>query len=130
MKCPCNPSKNYTDCCKKAHDSILSITTAEKLMRSRYSAFVLADIEYLQKSHASKTRPSKREKNETLAWTKSVKWLKLEVINMTKGSAADTTGTVEFKAFFLENGIINTIHENSNFCKENNHWVYLNGIHS
>lgn len=130
MKCPCNPTKNYSDCCKKAHDNIFSVTTAEALMRSRYSAFVLADITYLQKSHHSTTQPSKRAKKETLAWTTSVEWLKLDVLNTSKGIKNDTNGTVEFKAFFMENGRMNSIHENSNFCKENGHWVYLDGTHS
>jgi len=130
MKCPCNPNKKYVDCCKKAHNDILSVITAEQLMRSRYSAFVLANIDYLQKSNYSKTRPSKREKKDTLLWTKSVDWLKLEIIAFTKGSVIDIEGTVEFKAFFMENGKLNSIHENSNFCKENGHWVYKDGKHS
>ncbi|WP_262914002.1 YchJ family metal-binding protein [Polaribacter sargassicola] len=66
MKCPCNPSKSYDDCCKKAHLNIHSVTTPEVLMRSRYSAFVMANIDYLQKSHHSKTRPSKRKKMKYL----------------------------------------------------------------
>ncbi|CAM1347106.1 YchJ family protein [Tenacibaculum crassostreae] len=118
MQCPCNPTIKYSDCCQKSHQNIHSVTSAEKLMRSRYSAFVLADIDYLQKSHHSSTRPSKREKKEILAWTKSVNWIKLEVLNTTET-------TVEFNAYFMENGNIDVIHENSVFCKENNHWVYL-----
>ncbi|RLK00414.1 YchJ family protein [Tenacibaculum discolor] len=118
MQCPCNSNKKYSDCCQKAHQNIHSVTSAEALMRSRYSAFVLANIDYLQKSHHSSTRPSKREKKEILAWTKSVNWIKLEVLHTTET-------TVEFKAFFMENGNIDVIHENSLFCKENDHWVYL-----
>ena len=125
MQCPCNPKKAYKDCCKIAHDNINNVTTAEQLMRSRYSSFVLADIEYLQKSHHSSTRPKKREKKEILAWTKSVQWLKLEVLNTQKGRENDESGTIEFKAFFIENGSMDIIHENSEFKKENNHWVYL-----
>ena len=121
MKCPCNPAKLYADCCKKAHQDIYSVTSAEALMRSRYSAFVLANIDYLQKSHYSKTRPSKFEKKEILAWTKSVDWIKLEVMYTTEN-------TVEFKAFFVENGRLNNIHENSFFVKENKHWVYKNAL--
>ena len=123
MLCPCNPNKKYNDCCQKAHKNINTITTAEALMRSRYSAFVLANIEYLQKSHHSSTRPSNKGKKEIELWTKSVNWLKLEVLKATKD-------TVEFKAFFMENGAINEIHENSKFCKENGHWVYLGATDS
>lgn len=128
MLCPCNSLKKYNDCCKKAHQNILSVKTAETLMRSRYSAFVLANINYLQISHHSTTRPSKKEKRGIEKWAKSVNWIKLEVLNTTKGSQLDSEGTVEFKAFFMENGTVNVIHENSSFCKENEHWVYLNGL--
>ena len=121
MKCPCNPTKLYEDCCKKAHQNIHSVTTAEILMRSRYSAFVLANIDYLQKSHYSLTRPSKFEKKEILSWTKSIEWVKLEILKSTEN-------TVEFKAYFFENTSLNFIHETSFFIKENNHWVYKNGL--
>lgn len=125
MQCPCNSNKKYSDCCQKAHQNINSVASAEALMRSRYSAFVLANVAYLQKSHHSKTRPSNSENMEIEKWTKSVKWLKLEVLKTTNGTANDTIGTVEFKAFFMENGAINIIHENSKFCIENNYWVYV-----
>lgn len=118
MQCPCNPEKKYSECCQKAHKNIHTVSTAAQLMRSRYSAFVLANVNYLQKSHHSSTRPNKQEKRAIEKWTKSVNWVKLEVLNTTED-------TVEFKAFFKENGVMNHIHENSKFCKENGHWVYL-----
>ena len=121
MKCPCDSSKLYSDCCKKAHQDIASVTTAEQLMRSRYSAFVIANIDYLQKSHHTTTRPSKFEKKEILAWTKSVEWVKLDVLQSTEN-------TVTFKAFFYENGSLNCIHENSLFEKENGYWVYKSAL--
>jgi SEC-C motif-containing protein len=119
MQCPCNPNKKYIDCCKKAHQNINSVTSAETLMRSRYSAFVLANIDYLQKSHHSKTRPSEKEKTEILNWTKSVDWIRLEILNA-------TIDTVTFRAIFMEHGKLDVIFENSFFCKENGHWVYKN----
>jgi len=117
MKCPCNPTRLYIECCKKAHQNIDNALTAEALMRSRYSAFVMADIEYLQKIHHASTRPSKREKKEIFQWTKSVDWVRLEILNTTKN-------TVEFTAYFTENGKLSQIHEISFFCKENGHWAY------
>ena len=73
MKCPCNPSKNYIDCCEKAHLNIVSVNTAEELMRSRYSAFVLGNIKYLHQSHHSASRPSKSENKEIEKWAKSMR---------------------------------------------------------
>lgn len=125
MQCPCNIEKKYSECCQKAHQNINSVSSAEVLMRSRYSAFVMANIEYLQKSHHSKTRPKKKEKIDIEKWAKSVKWLKLDVLNISNETENYTTGTVEFKAFFMENGTVNVIHENSKFSIENNHWVYV-----
>ena len=118
MKCPCNPSVNYSDCCKKAHQDITTVSSPEALMRSRYAAFVLANINYLQLSHHSSTRPSNKEKKEILRWTKSVEWVRLEILYTFKSC-------VEFKAYFIENGKSEIIHENSVFTLENNHWTYL-----
>ena len=64
----------------------------------------------------------KKEYKKLEKWTKSVEWVKLEIINATKD-------TVHFNAFFfIENGNLESIQENSNFCKENNYWVYLDAI--
>jgi len=124
QNCSCGSDNLYGDCCAIAHKNITLVTTAEQLMRSRYTAYVLGDIEYLMKSHHSSTCPVK-EKKEILKWTKSVKWLRLEVLITTKGGIDDTMGTVEFKAYFEENGVVAVIHENSKFSHENEHWVYL-----
>ncbi|MFD1294181.1 YchJ family protein [Lutibacter holmesii] len=121
MQCPCNPQKKYSACCQKAHQNIATVSTAEQLMRSRYSAFVLANVTYLQKSHHSSTRPNKQEKRDIEKWTKSVQWLQLDVLNSSEH-------TVEFKAYFQENGLVQVIHENSKFCKEHNHWVYVGAL--
>jgi SEC-C motif-containing protein len=119
MICPCNPNTLYKNCCQKAHKNIETVVSAEKLMRSRYSAFVLADIKYLHKSHHSTTRLSNKEYLELEKWTKSVNWIRLEILNASEN-------TVNFKAYFIENGNIEVIEEHSSFCKENNYWVYLN----
>lgn len=125
--CPCNNNKTYKECCFVGHENIDLIESAEQLMRSRYTAFVLGNIEYLMSSHHSSTRPID-EKDEILKWSKAVKWMGLEVLNCTKGLKDDNQGTVEFKAFFEEYGKAAIIHENSKFVKENEHWVYLGEV--
>ncbi|GAA3560225.1 YchJ family protein [Snuella lapsa] len=124
INCYCGNSKTYAECCQKAHIDMASVTTAEQLMRSRYSAFVLADVDYLMQSHHSTTRPIK-EKNAIVTWAKSVHWIKLDVIETFKGNPHDQEGTVTFNAYFYENGKIDVIHEKSAFIKENKHWKYL-----
>lgn len=125
--CPCGRSKPYDHCCGLVHKDIQLAKTAEDLMRSRYTAFTLGDGDYIFESHYSKTRKLS-EKKSIQNWAKSVQWMKLDVLNTTKGGVNDTEGTVEFKAYFIEAGKLDTIHENSLFTKENGHWVYVDAV--
>lgn len=124
MICYCGNNKTYQDCCEVFHKNSGKTETAEQLMRSRYSAFVLGNGDYLMQSHHASTRPIK-EKKEIIKWAKSVQWIKLEVLETSKGNKNDTDGTVTFNAYFYEHGKVNVIHEKSAFIKENNHWTYL-----
>ncbi|MDO7172218.1 YchJ family protein [Mariniflexile sp. AS56] len=124
MTCYCGNTATYQNCCEVYHKNGGKTETAQQLMRSRYSAFVLANGDYLMNTHHPKTRPIK-EKKAIVAWAKSVEWIKLEVIETTKGLINDTEGTVTFNAFFYDNGKIDVIHEKSAFIKENNNWKYL-----
>lgn len=121
--CPCGRKELYSKCCGAVHKGQTLAGTAEDLMRSRYSAFTLANGDYLMQSHHSETRPVS-EKKEIEKWAKSVSWLKLEVLATENGKQNDTIGSVEFKAYFMEKGSVNMIHENSFFKKENEKWVY------
>ncbi|MFT5847710.1 MAG: SEC-C motif-containing protein [Psychroserpens sp.] len=124
MNCYCGNSKTYNACCGVFHLNNGKTETAEQLMRSRYSAFVLAKGDYLMQTHHSSTRPIS-EKKEIVKWAKSVDWIKLEVLETTKGLEGDEDGTVTFNAYFYENGSLELIHEKSTFLKENDIWYYL-----
>jgi SEC-C motif-containing protein len=128
MICPCDPNNTYKTCCSIAHKNIKAVKTAHQLMRSRYSAFVMGNTEYLQRSHHSSKRPSKKEALEIEQWSKSVKWMELEIVQTTDGLENDLMGSVEFKAFYIENANEQVIHEHSRFCQENGHWVYMDAI--
>ncbi|MFT5242993.1 MAG: SEC-C motif-containing protein [Psychroserpens sp.] len=124
MKCYCGNKKTYATCCEVFHLNKGKTKTAEQLMRSRYSAFVLANGDYLMQTHHSSTRPIS-EKKEIVKWAKSVQWIKLEILETTRGLENDLEGTVTFNAYFYENGSIELIHEKSAFLKENDTWYYL-----
>ncbi len=126
--CYCSSNKAFAQCCQPILKGTKNAETAEQLMRSRYSAYVLADINYILNTHHPLTRPT-NERSSILAWTKSVKWKGLEVIHTQKGGLDDVEGYVEFKASFTENGKADRIHENSYFRKENGQWYYLSGSH-
>jgi SEC-C motif-containing protein len=125
--CPCNPQNTYKTCCAIAHENIAAVTTAQQLMRSRYSAFVMGKVDYLRRSQHSSTRISDSEASEIGHWTHTVQWVKLEVLATTQGLVSDSLGTVHFKAFYMENGQLQIIEENSSFVREDGNWTYLNG---
>lgn len=118
--CYCGNSIPFQDCCEPYIKGIDNAPTAEKLMRSRYSAFASGAADYL----ANTTHISKRRylnKKEILAWSKANKWLKLEVL-------ASTETTVTFKAYYLDENLKAQVHyEHSTFKFENNRWFYVDG---
>jgi len=127
INCPCGKTRNYQECCGQAHSNPSFIKTAEDLMRSRYSAFTLANGPYLIETHHSETRKHVDEK-EIVDWAKSVKWERLEIMNKSQGLENDDMGTVEFKAYFKEKGKPSYIHENSLFKREYGVWKYYGRI--
>ena len=44
--CPCGSGRTYAQCCEPLHDGAPA-PTAQALMRSRYTAFVVGDEDYL-----------------------------------------------------------------------------------
>jgi SEC-C motif-containing protein len=89
-------------------------------MRSRYSAFVLSDSEYLVKTTAKENRYE--EDIELIKESaQNIVWLGLEVLK-------ESENEVEFKAFYKEGDIINVLHEKSSFVKEDGLWLYKDGI--
>tara|TARA_R110002012_G_scaffold283090_2_gene473089 strand:+ start:31862 stop:32251 length:390 start_codon:yes stop_codon:yes gene_type:complete len=124
MTCHCGNNKSYNACCEVFHLNNGKTETAEQLMRSRYSAFVMSNGDYLMKTHHSTTRPIS-EKKAIVKWSKSVNWIKLEILETTEGLIENQHGTVTFNAYFYENGSVKVIHEKSAFIKENETWYYL-----
>ncbi len=127
--CPCGSKQNYTNCCGAIISGKRTATTCLELMKSRYSAYTLADINYLMLSHHSKTRPPLKERSGLKRWAESVRWMQLIIVNTWNESLSDNEGYVEFKALYFEEGQIKQIHEKSLFQRENGRWVYVSGVH-
>ena len=126
--CPCGSGQVFANCCEAIISGKKDALTAQELMRSRYTAFTQANIDYLMRSHSIKTRPVK-ERKSIEKWAKSVVWMGLTIIQTQAGEASDELGYVEFKALYLENGKPEQIHEKSLFQRENGKWVYVSGVH-
>ena len=119
-KCYCGLSKKFQDCCEPYINQIQKAPTAEALMRSRYSAYVIHNADYLLATTHFKERKY-QSKIEILNWAIANQWQRLEVIDATKN-------TVEFKAYYVDAQLQEQIHhEFSNFIFEGDHWFYVDG---
>lgn len=127
--CPCGSGFYYSECCEPIISGRKEAVTAQALMRSRYTAFTQANAAYLMRSHAAKTRPVK-EQNKIEKWARSVSWIGLTILRTQDGEINDTSGYVEFKALYLEDGKLQQIHEKSLFERENGKWMYVSGMHN
>jgi SEC-C motif-containing protein len=124
--CPCGSGAGYDDCCGRFLAGRDQAHTAEALMRSRYTAFVRQNANYL----FATLHPAKRARDELRSLQKSfrgVSWTGLEILATGQGGAGDTSGTVEFRARFSANGQEGELHERSAFVQENGRWYYLDG---
>lgn len=124
--CCCGSQKSYNKCCLPFLSKKLIPETPEQLMRSRYSAFCIKDIEYLIATrHPSTRQPEERELlNQRI---KITQWLGLKVLKTSKNKISQGIGYVEFAAFY-KTSEIGQLHENSKFIYENGHWYYLDGV--
>jgi SEC-C motif-containing protein len=119
--CPCGLGQPYGECCAPAHRGRAS-ATAEALMRSRYTAFVLDDAAYVLRSWHPKTRPADVEPDAGLRWTG------LQVIDASGGGLFDAEGIVEFRAHYRDAGRPGEMHERSRFVRHDGQWVYWGPI--
>lgn len=122
MECPCGSGKSYNQCCRLYHDG-KAAPTAESLMRSRYTAYVLRNGAYLHRSWHPTTRPNKK----SLLQLTPTDWQGLTIVRTEQGSEQDTNGIVEFIAHYQEAGIAQQLHETSRFVREAGKWYYVNG---
>lgn len=121
--CPCNPTADYHSCCEPYHLGKTYPTRQETLMRSRYSAYVLHNIDYLKLTWHSTTCPN------DFGDMDATKWLGLK-INKIHENSDNQEYFVEFIARYKDsnqNGKADKIHELSRFIYENERLVYIDG---
>ena len=123
--CPCGTGKLTEACCAR-YFANRDAPTAEALMRSRYTAYVRGEIDYVIGTHDEATRASV-DRDATTKWSRETVWRGLEILDTVAGGATDDTGIVEF----IASGVTNTKpfaqRERSNFRKVDGHWFYVDG---
>ncbi len=129
--CPCGTGETLAACCGRyLTGGDATPPTAERLMRSRYTAFALGDMDHLAGSWHRSTRPiALRDDPDT-------RWTGLDVLATTGGGLFDGEGTVEFRAHFRTkrehdrptDGPEQVLAENSRFVREDGRWWYVEPV--
>ncbi len=121
VHCPCLSGLEYEACCGRLHGGEAIASTAEQLMRSRYSAFARGDRDYLLATWHPSTRP------DDLVLDDQIRWYRLDILATSAGTPFDTTGTVEFEAFRKDPAGSGSQHEISRFIRADGRWLYVDG---
>lgn len=119
-RCPCGSGDVVDACC----GPILAgapASTAERLMRSRYTAFATGDVAHLLRSWHPRTRPRTLDLDEGLVWRR------LLILDRAAGGPFDDRGIVEFEAFWRQGDARGSMRERSRFVREDRRWLYVDG---
>lgn len=123
-KCYCQSGLPFSACCEPYLSGRENAPSPEALMRSRYSAFCLKNMDYVLET----TDPQARFSFDPAAneeWARTSEFTNLEIL---KSSAEGNKGMVEFKAHFQTKGEEPQIHhEVSKFRKQSGVWYFRDG---
>lgn len=126
-RCPCGGGA-YASCCGPLHWGEQHAETAEQLMRSRYSAFVKAEVDYLLATHPEPDVPAQQRRLSLEQSCRQTRWLGLTVLALSAGGSRDLEGTVQFEARY-RGGVLK---ETSLFQRrdgaEDGPWLYVGAL--
>lgn len=123
--CYCGSGRAFAACCQPLIEGAAA-PSAEALMRSRYSAYAVAALDYL----GDTLHPSHRDdwdRDATRRWAESSEWLGLEILAVEDGAPGDETGWVTFAATFRSDGETQRHVERSRFAFHRGRWYYVDG---
>jgi len=117
--CHCKSNRLFSQCCEPYIIVKEVPSSALELMKSRYSAYCLGDVNYLQATTYDHTWTDE-ELKYIQDWADKSIWQHLDIV--------DSSGEmVEFKAYYIFEGKQHMHHEKSTFLKVNDMWKYVDG---
>ncbi|NOX14489.1 MAG: hypothetical protein GXP61_00335 [Epsilonproteobacteria bacterium] len=117
--CPCGSRRKYKKCCMIFHKGA-NPKDALTLMKSRYSAFAIGNIDYI-----IKTSTFQKDFDDLKAYSDSCEFKKLEILEFKDG---ENEAFVTFKATIFCNHSDNNFIEKSKFVKIDNRWLYQEAL--
>ncbi|MDX9687091.1 YchJ family protein [Halopseudomonas formosensis] len=128
MPCPCGDGRPYADCCQPLHQG-RPAAGAGRLMRSRYSAYVLGLIDYLVQT----TLPAQQallDRQAMEQWSRESEWLGLEVTEDAPDGDTASRARVSFVARWADpDGTRHSHLERSEFCQLDGSWYFIDPNH-
>ncbi len=128
--CPCGGG-SYGSCCRPLHRQERTAQTAEQLMRSRYSAYALAEVEHLLRTQPS-PEPLPQRRRSLQASCRQLRWRQLLVLATEAGGSDDLEGTVTFEAHYSAGGKRGVLRERSRFVRDGGRldgaWLYVEAL--
>ena len=125
--CPCGGGP-YQSCCAPLHRGEQRAITAEQLMRSRYAAFAMGELEYLLTTHPDADVPEEERRQQLRRTCRATRWIGLRILSCTDGGVDDLEGMVEFEARHREG----TLRETSFFQRlggrRDGDWLYIEAL--
>ena len=118
---PCTSGDVFGSCCGPVLASGAA-PTAVRLMRSRFTAFAVGDAAHLLRTWHPSTRPDSLDLDDTL------RWQRLDIIDLERGGPTDDQGIVEFEAFYRDAEGRGSLRERSAFVREAGLWLYVDGL--
>ncbi|MFB9788073.1 YchJ family protein [Microbacterium testaceum] len=114
--CPCGRAP-FGECCGPILDGATA-PSAERLMRSRYTAFSVGDAVHLARSWHPRTRPDDITVDDGTEWTGLV---------IEDASEDGDAATVAFRAAWRHGRERGEVRERSRFSRRGGRWVYVDG---
>lgn len=126
FKCACGSGNRYGKCCEPYLKGTMKPSTAEALLRSRYTAFAKHNINYIIETIS----PGKRkdhDKEEIRKWSESSEWKGLEIVSVDGGSLHDSAAVIDFIAHYKMDNEEKEHHEVAQFKKQDGQWYFVDG---
>ncbi|WP_097083941.1 MULTISPECIES: YchJ family protein [unclassified Pseudomonas] len=121
--CPCGSGNSLENCCDRFHQG-LPAPDAQALMRSRYSAYVLGQVDYL----VATTLPAQQasiDRSAIAQWSASATWLGLDVQGCETHGGQPEHAFVTFTARWHDEAGEHAHRERSAFVQHAGRWYFI-----
>ena len=124
QECLCGGGE-FSSCCGPIINTSETASTAERLMRARYSAYATGAIGFLEKSTHARTR-KQFDGEGAERWSRDSRWLGLTILNVE--SSLPDRAHVNFEARYEDKDGVTVFHrERSLFEREGGEWRFVSG---